>query len=100
MDDIEKLWKDMNIEYYDMYSRLSYISSKGPKILEKIPIKDKLNLLRSDFKEVLNSIEKVSSSIDEIYADSGVIDTKIHKDVNIHVKRINTDGKFIKTIDS
>ncbi|AYV84432.1 MAG: hypothetical protein Hyperionvirus25_18 [Hyperionvirus sp.] len=99
MDDIEKMWGDIKLEYIDMYSRLSYISRKGGKILERRPIKDKLHLLISDFKEVLNTMEKVCNSIDEIYADQGMIN--MERDANFSVrsvKHVSDSGKVVKVI--
>ena len=98
MDDIEKMWGDINLEYIDMSSRLAYISRKGPHILEKRLIKDKLHLLISDFKEVMNSMEKICNSIDEIYADQGMIDMKTNEDAKIYIKHINDNGKVVKII--
>lgn len=95
MDNIEKMWKDINIEYSDMYSRLNYVSNKSSNILEKRPLKDKLILLMSDFREIINTMEKVSHSIDEIYANQGKIGTKIKEDNNILVKHYKNNSQII-----
>lgn len=98
MDNIKKLWDEANTQYNDMYLRLSFIDDKNKSLLEKRPIKDKLILLVTDLKEIINTMEKINFSIDDIYADQGTIRTNINNEINIYAKRINDNGKPLKII--
>lgn len=102
--DIEKIWTELNSEYIEMSSRLKFVARKGrdSNILEKRPIKDKLILLMSDFRDIINTMEKVCHSIDEIHADQGTINTKIKDDSKVLVKHkhINNNGKVQKIIEA
>ena len=96
MDNIEKVWKELNIEYMEMFSRLNYVSKKGCHILDKDMIKDKLNILISDFKEISNTMEKVCNTIDEIYANQGTIGNKINNDMDILVEHLSNGRRIFK----
>jgi hypothetical protein len=98
MEDIKKLWDEANSEYKDMYSRLSFVERKDGSLLEKRPIKDKMILLMTDLKEVINSMEKICFSIDDIYASQGTIATKVNEEKHICAKRVNSNGKLFKVI--
>lgn len=98
MDDIKKLWDETNSEYKEMYSRLSFVEIKDRSLLEKRPIKDKLILLMTDLKEVINTMEKISFSIDETFADQGTIATKVNEDKHIYARRVSSGGKLFKVI--
>ena len=77
-----------------MNSRLSFVENQDPSQLDKRAIRDKLNLLVTDLKELINTMEKVCSSIDENYAEQGIIGTKKIDDDYIYTKRINDNGKL------
>jgi len=98
MEDIKKLWNEMNIQYMDMNSRLAYVEKKNKTLLEKRPINDKLILLITDLKEVIGTMEKICYSIDDIYADQGTIITKLKEDPLVYTKRISDNGTTFKVI--
>ena len=100
MEDIEKMWDDISLEYNDMHSRLAFVSRKDKNLLERRPIKDKLVLIMSDLKEITNTMGKVCFSIDEIYANQGTIGIKLNEDEHIQAKRINNNGKVFKVISA
>lgn len=100
MEDIKKLWEDANAEYSDMCSRLSFVESKNQMILEKRQIKDKLVLLSTDLKDIISTMEKICCFIDDIYANQGIIATKLCEEKNIYAKRINNNGAIKCTVQS
>lgn len=92
MSDIRKIWEEVNLEYKEMDYRLSFVEKKNKTLLTKRPIKDKLILLMSDLKEIMNTMEKISFSIDDIYANQGTISTKLNEEKHIYTKRINNNN--------
>ena len=88
MEDIKKLWNEANIEYKDMYSRLAFVEKKNKNLLEKKFIRDKIILLTNDVREIINTMEKISSSIDDNYAEQGTIELNKKICEQEHAKRM------------
>ena len=93
MEDIKKLWNEANIEYKDMYSRLAFVEKKNKNLFEKKFIRDKIILLTNDVREIINTMEKISSSIDDNYAEQGTI--KFNK--KTHEQERMTEGHVSET---
>jgi len=83
MEDILKLKNlidDVNNNYSELNNRLLFVSKKNKELLEEKYIKNKLVLISSDLRDVVNNMEKTCYIIDEIYANKGTIHGEISND--------------------
>ena len=83
MESIDSLWNETVFNYLELHSRLEYVVNKNKQLLEKRKIKDKLILLSTDLQEVINTMEKISNSIDETYAEQAYINVYTQKNEQI-----------------
>lgn len=88
IENIESKWLEVKSSYNDMYERLSFISSKN--VNHKLS--EKMYVLMLDMENIVNDMEKICSSVDDIYAKKGKINklsSKPSKKVNIIVANSN-----------
>jgi hypothetical protein len=91
-NEVDILWNDLCNVYGDLANRLKFINLRDKKLLEKRIIKDKINILTCDLKDMIGNIEKICYRLDETYAEKGIIGDN----TNLNVFDVDSEIKTIK----
>lgn len=74
IEDIDSVWKDINENYKDFYDRVSFLFKRDELNGNKnIVLIDKVHLLISDMKDIVQSLEKVCNHMDCNNVNKGMI---------------------------